>query len=361
MHIRETSHIPAFGHRSRRIAAGFAAVALVATALGAFVNPAGAAKSGPHAISTNVYFASGDATLTKRSKAALRKLVLRVPADAVRVHANITGWVQATPSKANDLTLSTARAKRAASFMRTVGFTGAMHVKGLGIKNKTAAARRVTAVIHYTLPYNLTTSAGANGAISPSSIVQPGASATVTITPNACYRVADVQVDGASVGAVTTYTLSGVKADHTVNATFTPADFTVTATAGANGTITPSGAVIVKGTSDQTFAIAANAGYHVADVLVDGKSVGALTSVKLVNVCGTHTVAASFAADPVVVYPTPTATPTPTPTVTPTPTPSPCIDGNGGDKCRGKGSDGHSKDGVNNGKGPKQKSAATPQ
>src|SRR5439155_7377974 len=64
------------------------------------------------------------------------------------------------------------------------------------------------------LTYTLTASAGANGSISPSGTVSvnPGASQAFTITPNACYHVADVLVDGSSVGPVTSYTCTSVSA-----------------------------------------------------------------------------------------------------------------------------------------------------
>ena len=54
--------------------------------------------------------------------------------------------------------------------------------------------------------------------------------------------------------------------------------YTITATAGEGGSITPAGAVSVKEGASQTFAIAAQEGYAIADVLVDGQSVGAVDS-----------------------------------------------------------------------------------
>ncbi|MGA3118059.1 MAG: fibronectin type III domain-containing protein, partial [Syntrophobacteraceae bacterium] len=60
----------------------------------------------------------------------------------------------------------------------------------------------------------LTASAGAGGTIAPSgSFFQgQGASQTFTITPSAGYQIAGVQVDGASVGAVSSFTLSNIAA-----------------------------------------------------------------------------------------------------------------------------------------------------
>ena len=68
----------------------------------------------------------------------------------------------------------------------------------------------------------------------------------------------------------------------------------VTATAGEGGTITPAGQVSVKEGASQTFAIAAQEGYAIADVLVDGQSVGAVDSYTFENVTANHTIAALF-------------------------------------------------------------------
>ena len=85
--------------------------------------------------------------------------------------------------------------------------------------------------------------------------------------------MADVLVDGASVGAVTSYTFTNVTANHTIAASFAIDTHTITATAGANGTISPTGAVTVNHGASQTFTITPATSYHVADVLVDGASV----------------------------------------------------------------------------------------
>ncbi|MEO5989703.1 MAG: Ser-Thr-rich GPI-anchored membrane family protein [Candidatus Eisenbacteria bacterium] len=70
--------------------------------------------------------------------------------------------------------------------------------------------------------------------------------------------------------------------------------YTITASAGASGTITPSGAVGVASGANQSFTIVANAGSVIADVLVDGASVGAVGSFAFTNVTANHTIAASF-------------------------------------------------------------------
>jgi hypothetical protein len=107
--------------------------------------------------------------------------------------------------------------------------------------------------------------------------------------------VADVLVDSVSVGAVTSYPFTNVTANHTIAASFAINIYTITASAGSNGSITPSGAVVVNSGANQTFTITPATNYHVAGVLVDGASVGAVTSYPFTNVTANHTISASFA------------------------------------------------------------------
>ena len=68
-------------------------------------------------------------------------------------------------------------------------------------------------------------SAGTGGSISPAgaTTVAYGGSQIFTIAPASGYTIADVLVDGVSVGAVSSYTFTNVRTDHTIAATFAPA------------------------------------------------------------------------------------------------------------------------------------------
>jgi hypothetical protein len=142
----------------------------------------------------------------------------------------------------------------------------------------------------------ITASAGAGGTISPVGdvIVDVGSDQTFTITPDSCHTIADVLVDGSSVGAVPSYTFTDVTADHTIAASFALKTYTITASAGSGGTITPAGAVSVACAGSQVFAITATAGYAVSDVLVDGVSVGAVRSYTFANVTTNRTISVTF-------------------------------------------------------------------
>jgi hypothetical protein len=144
-------------------------------------------------------------------------------------------------------------------------------------------------------------SAGDNGNISPSGTVTvtSGQNQGFTITPDAGFQVADVLVDGTSAGAVTSYTFTAVAANHTISATFTEVvgdQFTIAASAGDNGSILPSGTVTVASGQNQSFTITPDAGFQVADVLVDGTSAGAVTSYTFTAVAANHTISATFDA-----------------------------------------------------------------
>ena len=69
---------------------------------------------------------------------------------------------------------------------------------------------------------------GEGGTITPSgeTKVTEGENAEFKITPDKTHKVADVLVDGESVGAVTSYTLKDVKKDATIVAKFAPASYT---------------------------------------------------------------------------------------------------------------------------------------
>ncbi len=151
--------------------------------------------------------------------------------------------------------------------------------------------------------YTITATAGAGGSISPSGsvTVNSGANQTFTITPNTGYTVSSVLVDGTAVSvpaAGGSYTFNNVTADHTITASFSIIQYIITATAGANGSISPSGAVSVNHGASQTFLVSPNTGYHVASVVVDGAA-ATLTGGQYTfsNVTSNHSISVTFAID----------------------------------------------------------------
>jgi hypothetical protein len=163
------------------------------------------------------------------------------------------------------------------------------------------SAHTIAATFH--APLTITATAGAGGSIAPSGavVVPRGGSQTFTITPDAGgYTLADVVVDGVPQGAVATVTFTDVTSNHTVAASFN-APLTITATAGAGGSISPSGAVVVPLGADQGFTVTANGGFVIADVVVDGVSQGPIADFTFSGVTAAHSIAATFTALPTAV------------------------------------------------------------
>jgi hypothetical protein len=227
--------------------------------------------------------------------------------------------------------------------------------------------------------YTITATAGNGGSISPSGSVEvnEGENKTFNIAPNTNYSIADVTVDGVSVGVVNTYTFSNVNSNHTISATFNYSclavnnldatseagsvtltwtaptsgnvtgykiyrdgslqatvtaltytqsglsggsyeycvatvydgvectntacatvvvlnNYTITASALNGGSISPEGSVAVVEGNDKTFTITPDDCYVLADVIVDGISVGAVSTYTFSNVNSNHTISASF-------------------------------------------------------------------
>ena len=147
--------------------------------------------------------------------------------------------------------------------------------------------------------WSIVASAGTGGSITPSGTVYvvQGASQGFSIAPTTGYHVADVLVDAASVGPAESYTFSSVAANHTIAASFALNTFVIDASAGANGSITPSGAVTVSYGASQAFAIHPAANYHVLELTVDGGAVPPDTVYTFSNVTTEHTIDATFSAD----------------------------------------------------------------
>jgi hypothetical protein len=111
-------------------------------------------------------------------------------------------------------------------------------------------------------------------------------------------HVADVLVDGISVGGGTDYTFTGVDRNHMIQAYFAVNTYTLsTAVVGGHGAISPSGSQTVNYGASRTYTITPDSGYRVQDVKVRGVSVGARTSYTFTNVTSSGQISASFAAN----------------------------------------------------------------
>ncbi|MBN2777512.1 MAG: choice-of-anchor J domain-containing protein [Bacteroidales bacterium] len=123
------------------------------------------------------------------------------------------------------------------------------------------------------ITYDIVASAGANGTITPNgtTAVNEGSNQTYNIAANSCYEIADVLVDGSSVGAVSTYTFNNVTATHTISASFNQISYSVATTAGTGGNITAAASVDCG--DNLTFTVNAASCYEIETVTVNGTPV----------------------------------------------------------------------------------------
>ncbi|GEM_PF-1531245 len=82
----------------------------------------------------------------------------------------------------------------------------------------------------FDVTYNIVVTSTGNGNITPNGIFSLGSgqSQTFSMTPDLCYKVGDVLIDGKSVGAVSSYAFSDIFTDHSLEAKFEFQTFTVT-------------------------------------------------------------------------------------------------------------------------------------
>jgi len=146
--------------------------------------------------------------------------------------------------------------------------------------------------------YTVNASTDTGGKITPSGSisVSAGSDLAFNITSDSGYYISDVLVDGVSAGAVSNHTFWNVSDYHSIHASFRVyvGNYTINATAGSGGTISPSGVVIVPSGGDQRFTITPGAGQSVSDVLVDNVSIGPVTSYTFMNVTENRQISAFF-------------------------------------------------------------------
>lgn len=146
------------------------------------------------------------------------------------------------------------------------------------------------------ISYAVTALAGNGGSINgaPTS-VNCGEDYIFSVTPNDCYEVASVTVNGTSVTPTNNiYTIANVTEAQSINATFTQISYTITASAGNGGTISNVGSTSVNCGDDITYTITPDEGYMISDIEVDGQSVGSENSYLFTNVTSDHTISATF-------------------------------------------------------------------
>ena len=149
--------------------------------------------------------------------------------------------------------------------------------------------------------YVITAASGPGGSITPAGLVAaaPGSSVNFTIAADDGYAIQSVLVDGIETEPDGTYLFTNIAANHTISASFEAIDagidqYYINATSGPGGSITPAGLVAAAPGSSVNFTIAADGGYAIQSVLVDGIEAVTDGTYLFMNIAANHTISASF-------------------------------------------------------------------
>ncbi|RUT43290.1 hypothetical protein EJP82_20235 [Paenibacillus anaericanus] len=151
--------------------------------------------------------------------------------------------------------------------------------------------------------YSIAASAGEHGTISPSGSisVREGDNAIFLLTPDTNYEVDQITVDDEAVSVTgATYEFKNVTRNHSISVTFKGqrepvTTYTIVASAGNHGTISPSGSISVTEGDNASFMITPDTGYEVNKVTVDGHKVTVSGGMYVfTNVTGNHTMSVTF-------------------------------------------------------------------
>jgi len=180
------------------------------------------------------------------------------------------------------------------------GNATAVQTGGTSFTLATVTADHAVKVTFKHITFTITPESGDHGGIAPNTAqtVNYGDGLTCTATPATGYTVAAWTVDSAVVQTGgTSYHLTNVTADHHVKVTFKLIPFTVTASAGTNGRVSPTPPQTVDYGGSCTFTALPNAGYAPDSWYVDGSAtpaqVGGVTF-KFTNVTANHTLKVTF-------------------------------------------------------------------
>jgi len=141
--------------------------------------------------------------------------------------------------------------------------------------------------------YTLTYTAGNNGSLSgqtQQTVPHGGNGSPVTAIPNTGFQFIRWS-DGVYSNPRTDM---NVMAEINVSAIFSINTFTINATAGANGNISPSGNALVEQGGDIVFTMIPNVGYQVTNVVVDGTGIGPVETYTFTNVTSNHSIHVTF-------------------------------------------------------------------
>lgn len=144
--------------------------------------------------------------------------------------------------------------------------------------------------------YSLTTTQAGTGSgtVTGTGSYDAGTTATLTATPSLGSTFVGW---GAACSGTNPTTQVLMNSDKTCVTTFDLNTYTITATSGVGGSVTPAGVTTKNYGTNQSYAITPATNYHIGGVLVDGVSIGSVSAYTFSNITANHTISATFAID----------------------------------------------------------------
>jgi hypothetical protein len=152
--------------------------------------------------------------------------------------------------------------------------------------------------------YSIYSTSNDGGTISPlgSAVLDSGATQTYNFSSYIGYHLDSLFVDGIHVDSASSYTFYNVHANHTIHTQFLINSYTITAAAGPNGSIEPSGSIHKNYDESQQFIATADYGYHIDSLFVDGVHVDSMASYTFYDINADHSIFAKFALNQYTVF-----------------------------------------------------------
>ena len=176
--------------------------------------------------------------------------------------------------------------------------TGSSVYSNLG---SSGTKRTISYLFAKTYTINVTTDYGSSVSGSYPDTVVEGSNKYLHISKRQGYKLTSVILDDSSQtipsqteasGEVMTISLENITSNHNLVVTSEPFKYTITTSAGSNGSITPSATVNYG--SSKTINISPSTGYEVNEVIVDGVNKGKITTYTFNNITDNHTISVTF-------------------------------------------------------------------
>ena len=185
------------------------------------------------------------------------------------------------------------------SYFKWLGSDGNLYAPGESVPAVVTTLTAQWTVNQYTITYNL---AGGTAEGNPSTYTIETVAFTLKNPTKSGYTFtgwSGTGLDGENNMTVTIPTGSTGDRSYTAHWRYNGSGhsysyYTIKATAGTGGSISPSGNVSVREGRDRTFTITPDKGYAISNVKIDGKSIGAVKSYTFENVRRTHTIEVIF-------------------------------------------------------------------